>query len=49
MLNNLLYNSPLGLKVLYENFDMLISNDDKNYFFSSVVEISEWNLDVSNF
>ena len=33
MLNNLLYNSPLGLKVLYENFDMFLStNEDTKYF-----------------
>ncbi|MBR3117552.1 MAG: hypothetical protein IKF36_06775 [Bacilli bacterium] len=33
MLNNLLYNSPLGLKVLYENFDMFLStNEDRKYF-----------------
>ena len=32
MLNNLLNNSPLGLKVLYENFDMLLLNSDINYF-----------------
>lgn len=32
MLNNMLYNSPLGIKVLNENFDTFISNDDKSYF-----------------
>lgn len=33
MLNNALYNSPLGLKILYENFDKFLSNvEDKNYF-----------------
>ena len=33
MLNNLLNNSPLGLKVLYENFDtFLSSNGDTKYF-----------------
>ena len=33
MLNNLLNNSPLGLKVLYENFDTFLSfNGDPKYF-----------------
>lgn len=33
MLNNLLYNSPLGLKVLYENLDTFLStNEDTKYF-----------------
>ena len=33
MLNNLLNNSPLGLKVLYENFDTFLSpNGDTKYF-----------------
>lgn len=33
MLNNFLNNSPLGLKILYENFDTFLSpNGDTNYF-----------------
>ncbi len=32
MLSNLLSNSPLGLKVLYEYFDTLVLNKDQKYF-----------------
>ena len=33
MMNNLLYNSPLGLKILFEYFDYFVSSDiDKTYF-----------------
>lgn len=32
MLNNLLYNSPLGLKILCENFEYFVVNDNEDYF-----------------
>ena len=38
MMSNLLYNSPLGLKVLYENFDMLLSNNENTEYFDCIVK-----------
>lgn len=38
MMSNLLYNSPLGLKVLYENFDMLLSNNENIEYFDCIVK-----------
>ena len=38
MLYNLLNNSPLGIKVLYENFDTLLLNDKDNKYFEYIVK-----------
>ena len=38
MLYNLLYNSPLGLKVLFENFDIFLSFDDDTMYFDVIVK-----------
>lgn len=38
MLNNLLYNSPLGLKILYENFDTLVSTTKDAKYFDIIVK-----------
>ena len=32
MLDNVLNNSPLGLKILYENFDIFLANDEKYFY-----------------
>lgn len=38
MLKNLLYNSPLGIKILYENFDKFLSNNANTDYFNNIVE-----------
>ncbi len=38
MLNNILYNSPLGLKILQENFDMFLSSDADTSYFDCIVK-----------
>lgn len=38
MLKNALYNSPLGIKILYDNFDMLLSSKEDNNYFNFIVE-----------
>lgn len=38
MLNNILYNSPLGLKILYENFDTFLCSDGDIKYFDYIVK-----------
>ncbi len=38
MLNNLLNNSPLGIKILYENFYTFLSNDNDPKYFECIVK-----------
>lgn len=38
MLNNLLNNSPLGLKILYEYIDMLLSSNESEKYFECIVK-----------
>ena len=38
MLKNALYNSPLGIRILYDNFDMLLSSKEDKDYFSFIVE-----------
>ena len=38
MMNNLLYNSPLGLKVLYENFNTFLSHNWDTKYFDCIVK-----------
>ena len=38
MLNNLLNNSPLGLKILYEYFDMFLSSSESEKYFEYIVK-----------
>ncbi len=45
MLNNLLHNSPLGLKILYEYFDTLLINNGDTKFFDYIVKYA---FDSSN-
>ena len=45
MLKNMLYNSPIGLQVLYENFEKFTSDNEDNNYFDVVVKYA---FDVNN-